>query len=113
MPALSNSLTLLSGGQRQRIAIARTLLRNPRILLLDEARSALDPESQRLVIDTLEKARTGRTMISLSHQVEVMRQADRIFVVEYGVIVESGSYDSLLSQRGRFSEMLGELVDDG
>jgi ATP-binding cassette subfamily B (MDR/TAP) protein 1 len=103
----------LSGGQRQRIAIARALLRNPRILLLDEATSALDPESQRLVIDALEKASTGRTMISLSHQVEVMKQADRIFVVEHGVIVESGSYDSLLSQRGRFSEMLGELVDDG
>jgi ATP-binding cassette subfamily B (MDR/TAP) protein 1 len=103
----------LSGGQRQRIAIARTLLRNPRILLLDEATSALDPESQRLVIDALEKASTGRTMISLSHQVEVMKQADRIFVVEHGVIVESGSYESLLSQRGRFSEMLGELVDDG
>jgi ABC-type multidrug transport system fused ATPase/permease subunit len=88
-------------------------LRNPRILLLDEATSALVPESQRLVIDALEKARIGRTMISLSHQVEVMRHADRIFVVGHGVIVESGSYDGLLHQRGRFSEMLGELVDDG
>jgi ATP-binding cassette subfamily B protein len=89
------------------------LLRNPRVLLLDEATSALDPESQRLVIDALEKARRGRTMISLSHKVEVMRQADRIFVVEHGVTVESGSYDSLLSQMGRFSEMLGGLVNDG
>lgn len=103
----------LSGGQRQRIAIARTLLRNPKILLLDEATSALDPESQRMVIDALEKASAGRTMISLSHQVEVMKHADKVFVIEHGVIVESGSYESLLSQRGRFSEMLGELVDDG
>jgi len=102
-----------SGGQRQRIEIVRTLLRNPSILLLDEATSGLDLESQRLVIDALEKAKKGSTMVSLSHQIEVMKMADRVFVVEHGRIVENGSYESLASRRRRLLEMLRELADDG
>lgn len=102
----------LSGGQRQRIAIARALLRNPSILLLDEATSALDPESQNLVAEALEKASMGRTMVSVSHQVEIMKQADKIFMIENGTIVESGSYEGLLSQRGRFWEIRKELLDN-
>jgi ATP-binding cassette, subfamily B (MDR/TAP), member 1 len=100
----------LSGGQRQRLAIARALLRNPDILLLDEATSALDPESQNLVLKALEKASKGRTIISVSHQTEVIKQADRVFVLEHGKAVESGSYDELISRRGRFWEIQGELI---
>lgn len=101
----------LSGGQRQRMAIARALLRNPSLLLLDEATSALDPESRNLVVEALEKAKKGRTMVSVSHQEEIMRRSDRIFVIERGRVVEVGTYEGLIGMRGRFWEMRGELVD--
>lgn len=107
----SRGLTL-SGGQRQRIAIARALLRQPAVLLLDEATSALDPESQKLITDSLKKAAKGRTMISVSHHTEIMEQADRILVVENGVVIESGNFHDLLSSKGRFWEMQGELATD-
>ena len=100
----------LSGGQRQRIAIARALLRNPDILLLDEATSALDPESQTLVMDALEKVGKGRTIISVTHHMEMVKRADKVLVIENGRLVESGTYEELVASQGRFCEMAGELM---
>lgn len=99
----------LSGGQRQRIALARCLIRNPDILLLDEATSALDPESEKAVRDALERTRRereGLTIISVTHQVEAMRDADRIFVVERGAIVEDGAWEELMGRKGRLWGMV-------
>lgn len=100
----------LSGGQRQRIAIARALLRNPEILLLDEATSALDPESQSSVMEALERVGQGRTTISVTHHMEMVKRADKVLVVENGRVVESGTYDELVVMKGRFWEMAGELM---
>jgi ATP-binding cassette, subfamily B (MDR/TAP), member 1 len=100
----------LSGGQRQRIAIARALLRNPEILLLDEATSALDPESQSLVMEALERVGKGRTTISVTHHMEMVKRADKVLVIENGRVVESGTYDELVVMKGRFWEMAGELL---
>ena len=100
----------LSGGQRQRIAIARALLRNPEILLLDEATSALDPESQTLVMEALERVGKGRTTISVTHHMEMVKRADKVLVIENGRVVESGTYDELVAMKGRFWVMAGELM---
>ncbi len=100
----------LSGGQRQRLAIARALLRQPEILLLDEATSALDPESQSLVPDALKKASKGRTMIHVTHQIDIMKGADMIFVVDRGRVVELGRYEELMAKGGRLLDMMGEII---
>lgn len=90
----------LSGGQRQRMAIARALLRNPEILLLDEATSALDPENESLMRAAIEKAAEGRTTISVTHSQEVMKNADRIVVLENGRLVEEGAFEELMARQG-------------
>lgn len=93
--------TRLSGGQRQRIAIARALLRNPDILILDEATSALDSVSEKLIQQSLEKLAIGRTVITIAHRLSTIAKADMVVVLEQGKIVEQGSYQGLLEQRGK------------
>ncbi|MDP2875891.1 MAG: type I secretion system permease/ATPase, partial [Holophaga sp.] len=89
--------TGLSGGQRQRIAIARALISNPRILIFDEATSALDYESERIIQDNMRKICAGRTVLIIAHRLSAVRDANRIFVMDRGQIVEEGSHDELLA----------------
>ncbi|SDC28966.1 ABC transporter ATP-binding protein [Williamwhitmania taraxaci] len=105
--------TQLSGGQRQRIAIARAVLKNPRILILDEATSSLDSESERLVQDALEKLMHGRTSIVIAHRLSTIRQADMILVLNQGSIVEQGTHEELLQLENGLYRNLSELQGAG
>ena len=105
--------TQLSGGQRQRIAIARAVLKDPRILILDEATSSLDSESERLVQDALEKLMKGRTSIVIAHRLSTIRSADHIIVLEGGKIVEQGNHFSLMNIPNGLYKSLNELQFPG
>jgi ATP-binding cassette subfamily B protein len=102
-----------SGGERQRLAIARVILEDPPILILDEATSALDTESERVVQQALEALMRRRTTIAIAHRLSTIRNADVIFTIEGGMIVERGTHDELLARGGLYARLYEEQFGDG
>jgi ATP-binding cassette subfamily B protein len=102
-----------SGGERQRLAIARVILKDPKVLVLDEATSALDTESERIVQQALESVMEGRTTIAIAHRLSTIRAADVIFVLDHGQLVESGSHDQLIQQRGLYMRLYEQQFGTG
>lgn len=95
----------LSGGQRQRIGIARAVVRNSPILILDEPTAALDTESEKLVMEALERLMTGRTVITIAHRLSTIRNADKIVVLKDGFVAEEGTHDELITRGQLYAEL--------
>ena len=96
----------LSGGQKQRLSIARAILKNPQILILDEATSSLDTESEKLVQKALENIMEGRTALVIAHRLSTIQKADTIIVMEDGKIIESGSHDNLMAKKNAYFNLV-------
>ncbi len=103
----------LSGGQRQRVALARAILKDPTLLILDEATSSLDTESERLIEDALERLLVGRTTIIIAHRLSTVRRADRLVVLQHGRVVEEGTHASLLAEGGLYARLYQSQFREG
>jgi subfamily B ATP-binding cassette protein MsbA/ATP-binding cassette subfamily B protein AbcA/BmrA len=102
----------LSGGQRQRLALARAILKDAPILLLDEPTSSLDTESEALVQEALERFMAGRTTVVIAHRLSTIRNADRVLVLQDGRIIEEGTHDELMARQGRYQALYLRQFDD-
>ena len=95
----------LSGGQRQRIGIARAIVRNAPILILDEPTASLDPEAENIVMEALEQLMQGRTVITIAHRLSTITDADKIFLLRDGMLTEEGTHEELMKQGGMYAEL--------
>jgi subfamily B ATP-binding cassette protein MsbA len=102
----------LSGGQRQRIAIARAIVRNPRILIMDEATSSLDAAMEQHIQESMQNAAEGRTSLIIAHRLSTVRNADRIVVLDQGKIVEEGDHETLLRSKGLYAKLYSLQVGE-
>jgi len=102
----------LSGGQKQRISIARALLSNPKILIFDDCLSAVDTETEEIILGNLEKARQGKTTIIVSHRTSSVKNADQIIVLEAGKIVQTGTHNMLISTKGYYQDIYNQQLEE-
>ena len=95
----------LSGGERQRISIARTIIQNPKILILDEATAAMDTETERNIQEALSKLKSGRTTLAIAHRLSTLRDADYLAVIDDGKVVEYGTFQELMRKKGEYFKL--------